>query len=71
MKNINLTNAGILLGGAAVFYLIYKSVNWNSAMKTLGGHQANIPDVKKQYAPQWSSNYDWMQGADIPNTVRT
>lgn len=64
MKPINLTNAGLLLGAIAAFYIIGKSVKWNSAMNTLGGHDANIANGIKQYAPQWSDSYDWMQGVE-------
>ncbi|MES2637424.1 MAG: hypothetical protein V4605_08880 [Pseudomonadota bacterium] len=63
IKKLDLTNTGILLGGAAVFYLIYKAVNWNKAMNALGSVDGN-----NQYASAYSDNYDWIQG--VKNDVR-
>lgn len=61
---MNLTNVGLVLGAVAAFYIISKAVKWNSAMTTLGGNEANKPNNIKQYAPQWSDSYDWMQGVE-------
>lgn len=64
----------IIIAAIAAAYVIYKTVKWNSAMATLGGinvgsHDANMLDDYKQYAPQWSSHYDWMQGVERNGTI--
>lgn len=64
MKNINLTNAGLILGAGAVFYVIYKATKWNSAMNSLSYNYDKVEDSRKQYAPQWSDRYDWMNGVE-------
>ena len=49
----------------ALAYVIYKKDEWARAMDTLSSSNYDkVSEERKQYAPQWSDRYDWMQGVE-------
>ena len=54
----------------ALAYVIYKKAEWARAMDTLSSSNYDkVADTRKQYAPQWSDRYDWMQGVEKRGAV--
>lgn len=57
---------------AALAYVIYKKAAWARAMDTLSSSNYDkVSDERKQYAPQWSDRYDWMQGQEAKGYIVT
>lgn len=59
----------MLSAAVALAYVAYKYVQWNGVVNSLSYNYDKVADTRKQYAPQWSDRYDWMQGVEKRGAV--